>query len=117
MGPTPCRHGLVSALTGKKRGDTVAAIYPQVQTLLNSQVLVLNRLWQAVNICSARRAFTLLYQGHAQVGSSDPANNFLTHDFDSWRDFSATAPDHEVVTTIWALEGDTTQLHQVLLNL
>ena len=72
----------------------------KVQTLLNSQVLVLNRLWQAVNVCSARRAFTLLYQGHAQVVSSDPANNFLTHDFDSWRDVSATAPDHEVVTTI-----------------
>ena len=90
----------MSALTGKKSDDTVAAIYPEVQTLLNSQVLVLNRLWQAVNICSARRAFTLLYQGHAQVVSSDPANNFLTHDFDSWRDFSATAPDHEVVTTI-----------------
>ncbi len=61
---------------------------------------MLNRLWQAVNICSARRAFTLLYQGHAQVVSSDLANNFLTHDFASWRDFSVTAPDHEVVTTI-----------------
>jgi 5-methylcytosine-specific restriction endonuclease McrA len=72
----------------------------EMHALLNSQVLVLNRLWQAVNICSARRAFTLLYQGHAQVVSSDAANNFLTHDFTSWRDFSATAPDHEVVTTI-----------------
>src|ERR1700746_4026914 len=67
---------------------------------LNSQVLVLNRLWQAVNICTARRAFSLLYAGHAHVVSSDEANNFLTHDFNSWRDFSATAPDHEVVTTI-----------------
>ena len=44
-----------------------------LNALLDSQVLVLNRLWQAVNICSARRAFTLLYQGHAQVVSSDPA--------------------------------------------
>src|SRR5215212_11662111 len=87
-------------LTEKNAGDSVAAIYPEMQTLLNTQVLVLNRLWQAVNICSARRAFTLLYQGHAQVVSSDPANNFLTHDFNGWRDVSATAPDHEVVTTI-----------------
>ena len=47
-----------------------------LHTVLNSQVLVLNRLWQAVNICSARRAFTLLYQGHAQVVSSDHQNNF-----------------------------------------
>ncbi len=51
-----------------------------VHTVLNSQVLVLNRLWQAVNICSARRAFALVYAGHAQIVSSDEANNFLTHD-------------------------------------
>ena len=47
-----------------------------LDTLLNTQVLVLNRLWQAVNVCSARRAFTLLYQGHAQVVSADQQNNF-----------------------------------------
>ncbi len=61
---------------------------------------MLNRLWQAVNICSARRAFALVYAGHAHIVSSDPANNFMTHDFESWRDLSANAPDHEVVTTI-----------------
>src|SRR5881227_3058284 len=71
-----------------------------VHTVLNSQVLVLNRLWQAVNICSARRAFSLVYAGHAQIVSSDEANNFMTHDFESWRDLSASAPDHEAVTTI-----------------
>ncbi|PYL86642.1 MAG: HNH endonuclease [Verrucomicrobia bacterium] len=68
--------------------------------LLNSQVLVLNRLWQAVNICSARRAFALVYAGHAQVVATDGANNFLTHDFDSWRDFSAQSPEPKMVTTI-----------------
>jgi 5-methylcytosine-specific restriction endonuclease McrA len=73
-----------------------------LHTLLDSQVLVLNRLWQAVNVCSARRAFTLLYQGHAQVVWADQKNNFATHDFDSWRDFSVSAPesDDEMVTTI-----------------
>ncbi len=71
-----------------------------VHTVLNSQVLVLNRLWQAVNICSARRAFALVYAGHAHIVSSDEANNFMTHDFESWRGLSANAPDHEVVTTI-----------------
>src|ERR1700730_14562444 len=71
-----------------------------LHTLLNSQVLVLNRLWQAVNICTARRAFALVYAGHAHVVSSDDASNFLTHDFESWRDFSSNAPDHELVTTI-----------------
>ena len=73
-----------------------------LHTVLNSQVLVLNRLWQAVNICSVRRAFTLLYQGHAQVVSSDQQNNFATHDFASWLDFSISAPEaeYEMVTTI-----------------
>src|SRR5215469_11643176 len=71
-----------------------------LQTVLNSQVLVLNRLWQAVNICSARRAFALVYAGHAHIVSSDEANNFMTHDFESWRDFSTAAPDHELVQTI-----------------
>ena len=61
---------------------------------------MLNRLWQAVNICSARRAFSLADAGHAQIVSSDDANNFSTHDFESWRDLSINAPDHEVVTTI-----------------
>ena len=45
--------------------------------MLNSQVLVLNRLWQAVNICSARRAFSLVYTGHAHIVSSDEANTFM----------------------------------------
>lgn len=63
---------------------------------------MLNRLWQAVNICSARRAFTLLYQGHAQVVATDHENNFATHDFASWLDVSLATPEpeHEMVTTI-----------------
>ena len=67
--------------------------------LLDRQVLVLNRLWQAINVCSVRRAFTLLCAGHAQVVDGD-GTNFLTHDFASWRDFSETAPEDEMVHTI-----------------
>jgi 5-methylcytosine-specific restriction endonuclease McrA len=52
---------------------------------LNSNVLVLNRLWQAVNLCSAKRAFVLLYQGHAQVVSTGAAQ-FQTLNFDQWRE-------------------------------
>lgn len=71
-----------------------------MEALLEQPVLVLNRLWQAVNTCSARRAFTLLYQGHAQVVSQDGSNNYLTHDFQSWRDFSQSNPEPEMVKTI-----------------
>src|SRR6478752_4355425 len=113
FGSSGCSPPSSTTLTAKIAGGTVAQIYAEVRkrraiavyykqlhTSLNSQVLVLNRLWQAVNICSARRAFSLVYAGHAQIVSSDDANNFLTHDFESWRDLSANAPDHEVVTTI-----------------
>ena len=68
--------------------------------MLDRQVLVLNRLWQAVNVCTVRRAFTLLCQGHAQVVSSDAQNNFLTHDFSSWHAFSQREPEDEMVHTI-----------------
>ena len=71
-----------------------------MQSVLDTPVLVLNRLWQAVNTCSARRAFTLLYQGHAQAVSADSGEGFLTHDFDSWRDFSRQNPHPEMVKTI-----------------
>jgi len=77
-----------------------SAIFDRNHSLLNRQVLVLNRLWQAVNITTVRRAFTLLCQGHAQIVSTDGANNYATHDFESWRDFSARQPEQEMVHTI-----------------
>ncbi len=51
---------------------------------LNRQVLVLNRLWQPVNMCSARRAITLVFLGHAHVVGTDEDDEFFTHDVDSW---------------------------------
>ena len=68
--------------------------------MLDHQVLVLNRLWQAINVCSVRRAFTLICQGHAQVVYADSGKNFQTHDFASWRDFSSREPEPEMVKTI-----------------
>ncbi len=68
--------------------------------MLDRHVLVLNRLWQAVNVCTVRRAFTLLCQGHAQVVCPDANNNFFTHDFGSWKDLSAREPESEMVHTI-----------------
>ena len=68
--------------------------------MLDRQVLVLNRLWQAINVCTVRRAFTLICQGHAQVVYAAGGNNFRTHDFDSWRDFSHREPEAEMVHTI-----------------
>lgn len=67
---------------------------------LNQHVLVLNRLWQAVNICSVRRALTLLFEGRAHVVFNTEDGAFQTYDFNEWRDFSAQAPHPESIHAI-----------------
>lgn len=47
---------------------------------LDSKVLVLNRLWQAVNVVRARRALTLLYVGRSKVVHDD----FTTYGWEHW---------------------------------
>ena len=51
---------------------------------LELQVLVLNRLWQPVNTCTARRAVCLVFLGHAHIVHRDEENNYCTHDANSW---------------------------------
>ncbi len=48
-------------------------------------VLVLNRNWLAIHVCSLQRAISLLVQDLAQVVTED----YQTHDFSSWRELSA----------------------------
>ena len=55
--------------------------------MLSSPVLVLNRLWQAVNICSLRRALCLLFVDHAEV-ISEENGNFKSFDFNRWKVYS-----------------------------
>lgn len=63
--------------------------------MLEGNVLVLNRLWQAVNICSVRRAFCLLYLGQAQV--VDAATGYQTFTYDQWFDFSKNFPNGDTL--------------------
>jgi 5-methylcytosine-specific restriction endonuclease McrA len=46
-------------------------------------VLVLNRLWQAVNVCRWERAIALLYSEHAQV-VHETEGSYCTFDFNEW---------------------------------
>ncbi len=71
-------------------------------TILQQPVLVLNRLWQAVNVCSARRALTLLFEGRAQVVYESPSGDFQTYSFHEWKDFSTElqSEENEQVHTI-----------------
>ncbi len=62
---------------------------------LNQHVLVLNRLWQAVNVCTARRALTLLFEGHAHAVLSDGDGAFQTFSFNQWRDLSEQNPEQD----------------------
>lgn len=51
----------------------------------SSSTLVLNKNWAAVQVCSVKRAISLIYQGHALV--IDP-ENYQTYDFEDWKDVS-----------------------------
>jgi 5-methylcytosine-specific restriction endonuclease McrA len=66
---------------------------------MQNLVLVLNRLWQAVNVCTAERALALLYTGHAQVVCED-GGNFNTFSFREWCDFSDQCDGEEAVSSI-----------------
>jgi len=66
---------------------------------LSRKVLVLNRLWQAVNVCTARRAFSLVYRGHADIVVND-RGQFATFDFEGWKRFSANGSGEELVRAV-----------------
>jgi len=51
---------------------------------LDSNTLVLNRSWMAVQVTSVRRAVALLYQGHAKAVDE----NMVSYDFTSWSEVS-----------------------------
>ena len=62
--------------------------------MLDSGVLVLNRLFQAIQITSVRRAFCLLYKG--EVRAVDP--DYTTYDWEDWKDIPPQ-PDEEFLAT------------------
>jgi 5-methylcytosine-specific restriction endonuclease McrA len=63
--------------------------------MLESGVLVLNRVYQPVHVTSARRAICLLYQGVARAIDEQ----FQLFDFESWSELSAAA-NHDVIHTV-----------------
>jgi 5-methylcytosine-specific restriction endonuclease McrA len=54
---------------------------------MSHRVLVLNRLWQAVNVIGPKRAVSLLFQGHARVLYSGEGD-FRVYNLEEWIDFS-----------------------------
>ncbi len=62
--------------------------------MLNTNVLVLNRLYQPVHVTSVKRAFSLLYQGVAKAIDQQ----YKLYEFADWAELSAA--EHESVSTI-----------------
>jgi len=55
---------------------------------LNAHVLVLNKLWMAIRVTSARRAFSLLVRDLAEVIRVDDGS-YTAHNFDTWSQLGA----------------------------
>ncbi len=73
-----------------------------MEVALSEPVLVLNRLWQAVNVIAAKRAFSLLASGHASVVYEEN-EDFQIFDMMDWVDFSRynqPVSDMEIVHTV-----------------
>lgn len=66
-------------------------------SVLDRPVLVLNRFWQPVATCSARRAVRLLCTTHAQVVQVDGEQQYCTHDLQSWIEHSDRIGDEEKI--------------------
>ncbi len=62
--------------------------------VLDTGVLVLNRLFQAIQITSVRRAFALLYKGDARVVQPD----YSTYDWENWVDIPLQPADEFIST-------------------
>jgi len=62
--------------------------------MVDSGVLVLNRLFQAIQITTVRRAFCLLYKG--EVRAVDP--DYTTYAWEDWKDIPPQ-PDEEFLAT------------------
>ena len=67
---------------------------------LSSSVLVLNRLYMAIRVISARRAFCLLYNQSAEVIHVEDGR-FANYDFDSWRELSELRVDDKQPNEDW----------------
>jgi 5-methylcytosine-specific restriction endonuclease McrA len=71
---------------------------------LDASVLVLNKLYMAIQVVSVRRAFGLLFKELAEVVTLDDGR-YLSYDFHSWREVSEAraafrGPDDEFIRTV-----------------
>jgi 5-methylcytosine-specific restriction endonuclease McrA len=73
---------------------------PAQSIALDSKVLVLNRLYMAVRVVPARRAFRLLIKNLAEVISVEEGQ-YYNYDFASWTDLAALQQEFELEKHDW----------------
>lgn len=71
-----------------------------LESALSANVLLLNRLYMAIQIVSARRALTLLYRELVEVVSVDDGQ-YLAYDFDDWVEVSQAKHQFEPEAHDW----------------
>ena len=67
--------------------------------MLDSHVLVLNRVFQAIQVTSVRKAFSLFYKGHVRAVLPD----YSTYEFENWCDIPVQPQDEVVLTPSMAI--------------
>lgn len=77
---------------------------PLVPGALDSKVLVLNKLFMAIRVISARRAFTMLFRDLAEVIQVEDGQ-YINYDFSTWAELAAyqrkfEAEKHDWVKTV-----------------
>ena len=71
-----------------------------LNTSLDDKVLVLNRVYTAIRVISARRAFVMLFKQIAEVISIENGY-YVNYDFESWADVAALQRQFEPDAHSW----------------
>ena len=69
-------------------------------TGIHAHVLVLNKLWMAIRVINAQRAFSLVYRDLAEVVHVDDGS-YSGYDFERWTDLGATKRELDVDNYDW----------------
>ncbi|MFG0252614.1 MAG: HNH endonuclease [Phycisphaerales bacterium JB038] len=73
---------------------------PEIAPGLQAKVLVLNKLYMALRVISARRAFTMLCRGMAEVINVEDGK-YIAYDFESWSEVSELRQQFEAENYDW----------------
>jgi 5-methylcytosine-specific restriction endonuclease McrA len=75
-------------------------MFASESSALDSHVLVLNKHYAAIRVVSVKRAFTLLFKELAEIISLED-DQYVSYDFDSWRQISEYRAKYEREHNDW----------------